>query len=175
MIEDAAYKRRVAKIEGSGIEAQLKIREIVAPHDGFVVEVFKRPGETVLPGAPVFQVVDAERLRVTAYANLSDYSRIRPGQRIEISLETEALQPALLARTFEGKVLFVDKRIDTKSQTCRIVAQVENRDLALAAGLEARMTIHTAESIADAPASKDSPAQTSARPTESAPSRRAAR
>ena len=74
MIEDAAYKRGVAKIEGSGIEAQLKIREIVSPHDGFVVEVFKKPGETVLPGAPVFQVVDAERLRVTAYANLSDYS-----------------------------------------------------------------------------------------------------
>ncbi len=149
MIEDATYKRRIAKIESSGIEAELKIREIVAPHDGFIVEVFKRPGETVVAGQPVFQVVDAERLRVTAYSNLSDYTRIRPGQRIEVALETEALGPGLLARSFAGKVIFVDKRIDAKSQTCRIVAQVDNQDLALAAGLEVRMTIYTGESASD--------------------------
>ena len=126
-------------------EAQIKNREIVAPHDGLIVEVFKKPGETVIAGQPVFQVVEADRLRVTAYANLSDYLRIRPGQRIEISLETDALDPEVLRRKFEGKVLFVDKRIDAKSQTCRIVAEVENQDLTLAAGLEARMTIYTVE------------------------------
>jgi multidrug efflux pump subunit AcrA (membrane-fusion protein) len=94
----------------------------------------------------VFQIVQADRLRATAYANLSDFSRIRPGQRIEISLETDALDPELLRRKFEGKVLFVDKRIDAKSHTCRIIAEVDNQDLTLAAGLEARMTIFTATS-----------------------------
>jgi RND family efflux transporter MFP subunit len=145
MIEDAKYKRKIARIECQQIEAQIRIREIVAPHDGLIVEVYKKPGETVLAGEPVFQVVKADRLRVTAHANLSDYLRIRAGQRIEISLEADSLDPEVLRRTFEGKVIFVDKRIDAKSQTCRIVAEVENKDLTLAAGLEARMTIYTAE------------------------------
>ena len=142
MIEDAKYKRKMARIQCQEIEAQIRIREIIAPHDGLIVDVYKKPGETVLAGQPVFQIVQADRLRVTAYSNLSDYSRIRPGQRIEIALETEALDPELLRRTFEGKVLFVDKRIDAKSQTCRIIAEVDNQDLTLAAGLEARMTIY---------------------------------
>jgi RND family efflux transporter MFP subunit len=151
MIEDAKYKRKLARIQCQEIEAQIRIREIVAPHDGFIVEVYKKPGETVLAGQPVFQVVKADRLRVTAYSNLTDYHRIRPGQRIEISLETEALDPEVLRRTYEGKIIFVDKRIDAKSQTCRIVAEVENQDLTLAAGLEARMTIYTAALVADTP------------------------
>jgi HlyD family secretion protein len=151
MIEDAKYKRRIARIQCQEIEAQIKIREIVAPHDGLIVDVYKKPGETVLAGQPVFQVVKADRLRVTAYSNLSDYHRIRAGQRIEISLETDALDPELLQRTFEGKVIFVDKRIDPKSQTCRIVAQVENQDLTLAAGLEARMTIYTSTTNPETP------------------------
>jgi RND family efflux transporter MFP subunit len=144
VIEDAQYRRQIAKIQCQEIEAQRNIREIVAPHDGIIVEVYKKPGETVLAGQPVFQLVKADRLRVTAYANLSDYPRIRAGQRITISLETDALDPEILSRTFEGKVIFVDKRIDSKSQTCRIVALVDNHDLTLAAGLEARMTIDTA-------------------------------
>jgi RND family efflux transporter MFP subunit len=149
MIEDARYKRRIARIQCDEIEAQIGIREIVAPHDGHIVEVFKKPGEAVLAGQPVFQIVKADRLRVTAYSNLSDYNRIRPGQRIEISLVTDVLDPDLLQRTFAGKVIFVDKRIDAKSQTCRIIAEVENQDLALAAGLEARMTIYTATTAPD--------------------------
>ena len=112
MIEDAKYKKRIARIQCQELEAQIRIREIVAPHDGLIVDVYKKPGETVLAGQPVFQVVKADRLRVTAYANLSDYNRIRPGQRIEISLETDALDPEILRRTFEGRVIFVDKRID---------------------------------------------------------------
>ncbi len=142
LIEEAKYKRKIAQMQCMEMEAQIKNREIVAPHDGIIVDVFRKPGESVIAGQPVFQVVEADRLRITAYSNLSDFTRIRRGQRIEIALETEALDPRLRGRKFEGKVLFVDKRIDAKSQTCRIVAEVENQDLSLAAGLEARMTIY---------------------------------
>ena len=123
----------------------------MAPHDGLIVDIYKKPGETVLAGQPVFQIVKADRLRVTAYANLSDYSRIRPGQRIEIALETDALDPEVLRRRFEGRVVFVDKRIDGKSQTCRIIAEVDNHDLTLAAGLEAQMTIYVTAPTANIP------------------------
>jgi HlyD family secretion protein len=150
MIEDAKYKRTIARIESQELEAQINIRELTAPHDGLIVEIFKKPGETVVAGQPVFQVVAADRLRVTAHSNLSDYNRIRPGQRAEISLETDALDPEILRRTFVGKVLFVDKRIDAKSQTCRVIAEIDNHDLTLAAGLEARMTIYTAKPAPDA-------------------------
>jgi RND family efflux transporter MFP subunit len=143
-IEDAKHKRKLAHMKCLELEAQIKNREIVAPHDGIIVEVFKKTGETVVAGQPVFQIVEADRLRVTAYSNLSDYTRIRPGQRIEIAPERDTLDAKVLARTFEGKVLFVDKRIDARSQTCRVVAEVDNQDLTLAAGLEARMTIYTA-------------------------------
>jgi RND family efflux transporter MFP subunit len=144
-IEEARYKRGIARIQWQEAEAQIKNREIVAPHDGIIVDVFKKIGESVIAGQPVFQIVEPDRLRVTAYSNLSDYRRVRPGQRIEIGLETDSLDPDVLGRVFEGKVLFVDKRVDPKSQTCRIVAAVENKDLTLVAGLEARMTIYASK------------------------------
>ena len=118
-----------------------------SPHDGIIVEVYKKIGETVIAGQPVFQIVEPDRLRVTAFSNLSDYARICPGQRIEISPETDGLGPDVLKRKFEGKILFVDKRIDAKSQTCRIVAEVDNRDRALAAGLEARMMVYATKTM----------------------------
>jgi RND family efflux transporter MFP subunit len=150
-IEEAKYKRRLAHMQALEIEAQIRNREIVAPHDGIVVDSLKKVGETVIAGQPVFQVVDAEHLRVTAHANLSDYSRIRPGQRVELSPEADVVDPTMLQSKFDGRVLFVDKRIDSRSQTCRIVAAVKNQDMAFAAGLEARMTIYTADVTVDPP------------------------
>ncbi len=147
VIEEAKYNRKIAQMQCLEMEAQIKNREIVAPHDGIIVEVYKKIGETVIAGQPVFQIVEADRLRVTAFSNLSDYARIYPGQRIEISPETDALGPDVLKRKFEGKILFVDKRIDAKSQTCRIVAEVDNRDRTLAAGLEARMMVYATKTM----------------------------
>jgi HlyD family secretion protein len=152
-IEEAEYKRRIAKMQSEEMEAQIRNRAIVAPHDGIVVEVYKKPGESVIAGQPVFQIVEADRLRVTAYANVRDYTRIRPGQRIEVSPEIEASEPAGRSRKFEGQVIFVDPRIDSKSQTCRIVARARNQDLALTAGLEACMTIFTTETTSDSSSS----------------------
>ena len=118
MIEDARYQRRLAQIHCEEMDAQIRNRAIVAPHDGIIVDVLKKTGETVIAGQPVFHVVKADRLRVTAYSNLADYTRIRAGQRVEISPETDALDPDILRRKFEGKVL-VDK-----------AASIPNRKLA---------------------------------------------
>ncbi len=146
-VEEAKYKHNIAAMECRETEIQILNREIVSPHDGYIVEIFKKPGETVVAGQPVFQIVDADRLRVTAYSNLSDYTRIRAGQRIEITPELVAADPQAPPRKLEGKIFFVDKQIDPRSQTCRIVAEVDNQDVGLAAGLEVRMTILTRPSL----------------------------
>ena len=147
-VEDAKYKHDIAAMECKATEVQILSREIVAPHDGYIVEIFKKPGETVVAGQPVFHIVDADRLRVTAYSNLADYTKIRAGQRIEITPELVAADPLAPPRKLEGKIFFVDRQIDPKSQTCRIVAEVDNHDVGLAAGLEVRMTIFTRSSLA---------------------------
>ena len=106
-----------------------------------VVEVRKNAGEMVGPGEALFHVVDVDRLRVTGQLNLADYWRVKVGQRVRVWPELDGEELAVERECFEGRVVFVDSRIDPETRTARVVTEVANRDGLLASGLEARMEI----------------------------------
>ena len=59
-VEQAKHRHRLAEIQLEHARAVLQTRELVSPHDGVVVAVARRKGETVAPRDPVFQVVDTD-------------------------------------------------------------------------------------------------------------------
>jgi len=140
-IAESRYELRLAELKRRQTEIMMHSREYVSPHDGVVVEVRKEQGEAVTVLEPVFKVVDVDWLRVTGYLNLGDFWRVREGQAVRISPEIDGEDLPVEREVFPGRIVFVDRRIDPATRTCKVVAEVANRDLMLASGLEARMEI----------------------------------
>jgi RND family efflux transporter MFP subunit len=140
-VEQSRYRRRLAELQRRQAEALVRAREYISPHDGVVVEVHKGQGEAVFVNDPIFRVVDVDLLKVSGYHNVNDYWRVHDGQAVRVSPEVDGDDLPIEHEVFTGRVVFVDRRIDPTSRTCKVVAEVPNRDLLLASGLEARMEI----------------------------------
>jgi multidrug efflux pump subunit AcrA (membrane-fusion protein) len=126
-----------------------------------VVEVLKNKGELVGPSEPLFRVVDDTRLRVTGRVNLADYWRVKVGQRVRVWPELDGEDLAVERECFEGRVVFLDRRIDPTTRTATVITEVANRGGMLASGLEARMEILPEN---PAPAAEPEKDPTAARP-----------
>lgn len=140
-IEEAEYHRRQAEIQRNQVVAAVHAREFVAPHDGVVVSVYKSEGESVAMNDPVFRLVNTDRLRVTGHLDVSDVWRVRRGQGVRVSVDVPGVELAVEREVFLGRVVFVDNQVDAESRVCKVVAEVENRDDVLKAGLHAQMEI----------------------------------
>ena len=133
--------RRMAEAQLHAAKAMVAAREIVSPHDGIVVEIYKKAGEAITVSIPIFRVVAVDRMRVTGYLDAGDAWRVRRGQAARITPELEGGDLPIEREVFEGKITFVDSEIDPKTRTCRIFAEVENRGGLLRSGLECCMEI----------------------------------
>jgi len=150
--------KRMAESQLLQAKALVTAREITAPHDGVVVEIFKNAGESLssnlsdtgVSGYAIFKIVEVDRLRVVGYLDAGDAWHVRPGQVVRVVAELEGGTLPIGGETFTGKIAFVDREIDPKTRTCRIFATVENRDGLLRSGLQCRLEIE----VGGAPAAK---------------------
>jgi RND family efflux transporter MFP subunit len=147
-VEMARYDRAIAKLRVRELEAQLNARKIFAPHDGVVVELYKKPGQTVLANEPVIHVANPDLLRIIGYLNVDDYGRVAVGQKVQVTAEPDSLSsngnesPWMLT----GVISFIDRRVDPKTRTCKVHAAVKNEKELLPAGIEVRMEIFAGKS-----------------------------
>jgi RND family efflux transporter MFP subunit len=137
----AIQGRRMAEAQLHAAKAMVAAREIVSPHDGIIVEIYKKAGEAITVSIPIFRVVAVDRMRVTGYLDAGDAWRVRRGQAARITPELEGGDLPIEREAFAGEITFVDSEIDPKTQTCRVFAEVENRGGLLRSGLECCMEI----------------------------------
>jgi len=140
-VEEAKLHRHLAQLRHRHAQALVRAREFVSPFDGVVVDILKYPGESVIESDHVFRVVNVDRLRVTGFLNVSDLWQVRHGQRTRISVEVAREELAIERETFSGQIDFIDSQFDPMTRTCKVIAEVENRDGLLRSGLDARMEI----------------------------------
>ena len=157
LVEEAKHKHRIAQIELRQAEGAARAREFLSPFDGIVVEVLKQPGESASYNDPVFRVVGTERLSVTGHLDVGDAWRVRVGQRVLIQPEIPGVELPIEDEQFPGRIVFVDRQISPETQTCKVTAEVENRDDLLRDGLICRMEIDP-RAVPDSPAPGVSPA-----------------
>jgi cobalt-zinc-cadmium efflux system membrane fusion protein len=93
---------------------------IKAPAHGTVMERNVTAGTVVSVGDPVFTIADLSSLWLIAAVNEADMSRIRPGQRVEVTVR------AFADRKFPGKVLRLGERLDPQTRTLRVLVLVPN-------------------------------------------------
>jgi multidrug efflux pump subunit AcrA (membrane-fusion protein) len=146
-VENAKLRRRLAQLQLEQTKAAVRAREIVSPHAGVVVAVFKKAGEAVTPGTPIFQIVDPDHILVSGNLDVNDAFRVRPGQSVRVAPVVGGIDLAVEHNIFLGRIKFVDSVIDARTQTCKVVAEVDNREGMLRAGLMARMEILLDETL----------------------------
>ena len=140
-LQAANQSRRMAEAQLHAAKAMVAAREIVSPHDGIIVEIYKNVGETVTLSIPIYKVDAIDQVRVTGYLDASDAWRVHQGQAVRITPELEGSDLPIGWKAFEGAITFVDSEIDPKTRTCRIFVEVENRSDLLRSGLDCRMEI----------------------------------
>jgi RND family efflux transporter MFP subunit len=87
-IREAEVDRRQAEVEA--IRVRLSYTNIYSPIDGVVSQVTAQEGETVVTGlqvANLITVLDPTRLEMWIYMDETDVGRVKPGQRVEFSVD----------------------------------------------------------------------------------------
>jgi RND family efflux transporter MFP subunit len=140
-VESAVNRRHLARLEFEQAKAAVRTREIVSPHDGIVLAVLRKQGEPVAPNSPVFHVVDVDRIWVTGSLDVKDAWQVQQGQSVAVSPVIGGVDLDVERKVFPGCVVFVDQFVDPRSQTCKVVAEIDNRQGMLRAGLGARMEV----------------------------------
>jgi macrolide-specific efflux system membrane fusion protein len=133
-------EQQQARLELAQIESDILVRSVIAPHDGTIVAVLKRQGERVNQNETVVHLVDTRLLTVTASVDVTDVWSLKPGLHVTIRPEV-TLNASQEPPTFKGRVSFIDRLIDPATQTCKVVAEVDNVDDWLKAGIDVSAVI----------------------------------
>jgi multidrug efflux pump subunit AcrA (membrane-fusion protein) len=148
-IEQARHNRRQAELaveqkrhELALADLAIQRREIRTPSPGLVVEVLHVAGEWVEPGETVIRILNTQRVHAEAMVDAQQVSADVTGLRVKLVLSGEAQTPL----QFEGRIDFVDPRINVVSGECLISAEIENPDRRLRPGQRAVMTILSSHS-----------------------------
>jgi RND family efflux transporter MFP subunit len=99
----AALAARESEVRGVSHEARyaetvLSHTRIAAPMDGIVVERLAEVGSTVVPGTPLFRLVDPATVWVAVRVDESVVGRVIVGQSAQIQLRTGEILPGRVAR-----------------------------------------------------------------------------
>ncbi|HEX4142483.1 MAG TPA: HlyD family efflux transporter periplasmic adaptor subunit [Pirellulales bacterium] len=134
-----------ADTKGAEVEAadlSIERRQIRAPFDGVVTNVYRHPGEWVAPGDPVIKVIQVDRLRIEGSLSAAEYDPPEIDGR-PVTIEAELAHGRKVK--FTGKVVFVSPLVSLAGDYV-VFAEVNNRQenglWVLSPGLNATMTIH---------------------------------
>ena len=136
-----AAKQKVAALSGgvgSRSSGRLGAHELRSPMKGTIVERHISPGQSVEGQLVAFRIADIDHLWVELDVFERNLSKIRVGDRVELS------PLAAPKEVFEGRVALVGAVIDAESRSAPIRIEVDNRDRRLRAGQAVNARIHAA-------------------------------
>lgn len=145
----AALRAQLGQAEAGLAEARAVHNDLTlrAPSPGVVVSKLKQAGETVAAGAPVFDLVDLDRLYLKAYIPENLIGKVRLGQpaRLYVDAFPDAAFAAQVA-TIASRAEFTPKEVQTADERVKLVYAVrlnlsDNRERKLSPGLPADAVI----------------------------------
>jgi macrolide-specific efflux system membrane fusion protein len=140
--EQAEHEHQVATLEAKSKEnelaaarAQVARRQILAPFDGVIVQIYVRRGEWVEPGQQALRIVNVNRLKAEGFVAAAQASADLVGKSVKLALEGSQQPPAA------GTLVFVSPEMDPITSQVRAWAEIDNRDGRLRPGQTVTMTI----------------------------------
>jgi len=107
----------------------LKDTRVIAPIDGVVSERKISVGEYVKVGAEMFRIVDSNPLKLAFTIPENSAGEIKIGQKVQVQ------SPAFSDQTVQGKIYFINPKVDIETRTVEAKAWVDNPEYKLKPGL----------------------------------------
>jgi len=121
----------LAKIQLRQAEVRFKEKTIRSPLNGIVVKKYKEAGESVDRVEKLVDIVNIDQVYVQFYLDPKLMTVIKTDQLVTVRL------PVIGDASFEGKVSFVDPRIDAGSGLFRVKVLVDNPKHTIKPGMRA--------------------------------------
>jgi len=102
---------------------------VPAPADGVVITRMVNPGQVVMQGHELFVVADLSTVWVIGDLYERDFGEVRVGTETVVTL------PATPSRRLNGRVTYIDPRVDSATRTAKIRVEVPNREGELRLGM----------------------------------------
>lgn len=121
-------------VQKANYEAVISAVNIKSPISGIVTETYVEAGDRVNVNQPVAKVVSFDKVKIRIQVNESEIARVRSGQACVVSTTS-------LDREFPGTVGQIALSADPRTRNFEVEVSVDNPDLALRAGMFARVRI----------------------------------
>ena len=138
--EQAEHEHEVAVLEMKAQENELSAarnqvarRQIVAPFDGVIVQIYVRRGEWVEPGQQALRIVNVDRLKAEGFIAAARATVALVGKSVAIAVDGLESDTAP-----NGKMVFVSPEVDPITGQVRVWAEIDNRDGRLRPGQPAQ-------------------------------------
>jgi len=133
LVELGMTEEQIGELEES--EAAKSRLTIYAPMGGTVIEKLAVEGKYVKAGEPIYRIADLSTVWLMLELYPEDAARIRYGQRVTAEMQS------LPGKEFDGRVAFIDPRVDAKKRTVGVRVEFLNNDGELRPGDYANATI----------------------------------
>lgn len=128
---EARTELELARIQYEAAAEQVRLRTLLAPIDGLVVEVRRELGEAVSASQPVFRILDLSRVYVQCAVKAEALANLLPGQKVAVRFPQAQ---GLLA--VPGEIVLVDACADATG-CFRVRMLVENPERRIRVGFKA--------------------------------------
>jgi membrane fusion protein (multidrug efflux system) len=132
---DAVTNRDVAVARIASAKLALDKARVAAPWAGRIAARHVEVGSFVAPGTPLFDLVDASRVKVRAEARAADVRFLAVGREVEVTFD------AFPGEKFPAKIERLGAELDPQSRTLAVEAELANADGRLKPGMLARLDI----------------------------------
>ena len=148
-VRESRYRHEQAKITLEAVKTQSKLRatelaretaqlaqmSILAPFAGTILDIRKRPGETVDEGSPVLTIVSVDPLWLDASVPIKESARITVGAAASVVFEDwENKNP------FKGKVIYKSPAGNAGARQVQIRVEIPNPEL-IPSGMHGRLVL----------------------------------
>jgi RND family efflux transporter MFP subunit len=125
------------------IDATHIVSEITvpAPADGIVITRSVNPGQVIGVGQELFVVTDLDTVWIVGDLYEKDFESVRIGTLASVTT------PVAPAGPIQGRVAYVDPRVDSATRTAKIRVEVPNRNRALKLGMFVEVTFATGSGV----------------------------
>jgi len=133
---------RPSPLKNESQVAPEELVQLIAATDGVIANCILAVGNEVYPGTPIFQIVEAESIRITARTSEIRGAQVRDGQAAIIKMGS--------GREFGGEVMEVRKDLDPAVQQYEILVKFNESPDPATVGEEAAVIIATGQETAPA-------------------------
>lgn len=126
-----------AKSALARIEQEIADTHIKAPFKGIFEETFVEVGDVVSVGDKMATVIELNPLKIICHISEKEISRLKVGEEAQVTL------PSLGDQKLWAQVNHIAKTADPQTRTYRVEMQAANPDMAIPAGLTARIIFAT--------------------------------